>query len=628
MLLGLACSREAPEAGAPAARGSPTALPELVETLRRDLETPRHPSDGGGRAWLDTEMSSATVRAGEAARFRIVYEAGPLGIAVGGALYLQSSPFWGWSPPQLAAPDALGFTTVETEAEGVALRPFVHGGGLLEIGIAGRVLAAGERVVVDYGAGEAGALADGFAEREETLFLAVDGDGDGARQLIEAPPTVEIVAGEPAALVAFLPATARPGQTVTLRVAALDRVGNAGARLEGAIALELPPGLAGPARLELDDEGRAEAPLSVRAPGVHRVRVAHPWPLAAESNPLVADASHPRILVGDLHGHSNLSDGTGTPEDFYVYAREIAGLDVAALTDHDHWGLRFLDQSPTMWQRIAAAARDHHDPRHFVTLLGYEWTNWLFGHRHVLHFTDEGPLISSIDPASDEPEELWAALRGRASLTFAHHSAGGPVAIDWSIPPDPVLEPVTEIVSVHGSSEAPDSPLPIYSAVAGNWVRDVLDLDHRLGFVGSGDGHDGHPGLAHFRGESGGLAMLLAPEATREAVLAALRARRCYATNGPRIVLQATLAGQPIGAVVAAGRAELRVRAAAPAPLERLDLVRDGEVALAIDLEGSREIELGLEIGDLEDGDWLYLRLVQRDGGAAWSSPFFVEGRR
>ena len=88
-------------------------------------------------------------------------------------------------------------------------------------------------------------------------------------------------------------------------------------------------------------------------------------------------------------------------------------------------------------------------------------------------------------------------MRGESVLTFAHHSAGGPIATNWSIPPDPELEPVTEIVSVHGSSEAMDSPGLIYSPLPGNTVRDALGLGFELGFIGSGDSHDGHPGKAH-----------------------------------------------------------------------------------------------------------------------------------
>ena len=71
---------------------------------------------------------------------------------------------------------------------------------------------------------------------------------------------------------------------------------------------------------------------------------------------------------------------------------------------------------------------------------------------------DEGRLLDSVDPAFDTPQKLWDALRGQPALTITHHTAGGPIAANWSIPPDPALEPVTEVASVHGSSEAPDSP--------------------------------------------------------------------------------------------------------------------------------------------------------------------------
>jgi len=103
---------------------------------------------------------------------------------------------------------------------------------------------------------------------------------------------------------------------------------------------------------------------------------------------------------------------------------------------------------------------------------------------------------------------------------------------------------VTEIASVHGSSEAEDTPRKVYASVPGNFVRDVLQRGYRLGFVGSGDSHDGHPGLVHLGNSgSGGLAAILADDATREAVHAALCARRVYATNGPRIFLNVTLDG-------------------------------------------------------------------------------------
>jgi hypothetical protein len=301
-----------------------------------------------------------------------------------------------------------------------------------------------------------------------------------------------------------------------------------------------------------------------------------------------------------------------------------------ALTDHDHWGTPFLDAAPERWQAIRELTERFHAPGRFVTILGFEWTNWIYGHRHVLYFDGTGDVLSSLDAKSETPQQLWAALRGRAALTIAHHSAGGPVPVDWSIPPDPVLEPTTEIASVHGSSEAPDSPVPIYDAVDGNWVRDQLVRGYRLGFLGSGDSHDGHPGLAQLMMPSSGLAAIQSDEKTRDGVLEALRARRTYATSGPRIVLRASLAGHRMGEVVpladlARGETELAVQAIAPGPIARVDVVQGPGVVQRIDAEGRREVLARWAVPPLRPGDFVYVRVVQQDGGAAWSSPWFVE---
>ena len=376
--------------------------------------------------------------------------------------------------------------------------------------------------------------------------------------------------------------------------------------LLGPSALELPGTVA------LSARGVGEVELGVEEPGVYRVR-ATAGPIVAESNPLVVREGIPRILWGDLHGHSQFSDGTGTPDEYFWYARDVAALDVVALTDHDHWGMRFLDRSPDLWDAIREAGRRVDEPGRFIALEGYEWTNWLHGHRHVLYFEQGGEILSALDARYDTPAELWEGLAGIDAITIAHHSAGGPVATDWSFVPDPEVEPVTEIVSVHGSSEASDTPGRIYGAVPGNFVRDVLDRGLRFGFIGSGDSHDGHPGLAHLAAPSGGLAAIFSEDLTRQGILGALRARRVYATNGPRIWLRFWLDDNP------------RFAVAGTAPIERLDVIRSGAVVESMPGEGRREWGGPLELEALSPGEYVYIRIVQEDGGVAWSSPAFEE---
>jgi hypothetical protein len=629
LLAVLGCRARAPgRGGAGESTRSPGARPDIVESLRADLRAKRHPSDREGRAWI--EKGPRRVVAGGTGTWTLVYEAGPDGIAVGGRLFLQVSPFWGWSTPQVQREEEAGYTRVSTDAPGVTLEPETLDQQLLGIRVAGRALAAGERVRIEYGAGPRGAHADRFAERGSRFWFAVDGDGDGVRGLMPDSPTVDVVPGPPEQVVLTAPSVVRPGDRVPLHLAVLDAEGDGWPRVEGEVQLRATEaGAKMPSRVRLvaGDRGCRKIDVVAGSEGTIRFEAAGPGPLHGSSNPVVVSRSLPRIFWGDLHGHSAVSDGTGTPEDYFRYARDVAALDVAALTDHDHWGMQPLATHPALWEEIRAQVGAFHEPGRFVTLLGYEWTSWIHGHRHVLYFGDEGRVYDSVDPAFDSPSKLWDALRGQPALTITHHTAGGPIAEDWDVPPDPELEPVTEVASVHGSSEAPDSPGVIYDPVAGNFARDALDRGYRLGLVGSGDSHDGHPGLAQIASHTGGLVALLADELTRQGVLEALRARRVYATNGPRIVLHVTLDGAPMGAVVpVTGKARvLEGLVVGTTPLERVDLVRAGKVVRTFAGTGSEEMRLSEPVAGLAAGEYLYVRAVQEDGGAAWSSPFFVD---
>ncbi|MBM3985985.1 MAG: DUF3604 domain-containing protein [Planctomycetes bacterium] len=555
------------------------------------------------------------------------FEAVDPGVQEGGMVFFQAPPFWGWSDPQVDDPQAPGFTTLQGPP-GLELDAFTADRGLLAMRLVGRGLLPGEVLRLEYGAGGVGARADSWADRESRFRFAVDADGDGVRELLDDAPAVEVRPGPPAGLVLHLDSSGQPGAGVRLVLAVLDQDANAGPAFAGPITLEYDAGLQGPASVELAaaEGGCADLQLQVLSPGLWRVRARAAGLPAAESNPLQASEAGRRILWADLHGHSGLSDGTGSPEDWWAYARRVAGLDVAALTDHDHWGQPFLDAAPALWERLHDAAHAAHQEGRFVALIAYEWTSWIHGHRHVVSFEDRLPLLSSLDPAHESPRQLWDALAGRDVLTFAHHSAGGPVATNWSFAPDPRLEPVTEVSSVHGSSEAHDSPLRIYDFLPGNSVRDALSAGYRLGFIGSGDGHDGHAGLAHLSSPAGtgGLAAILAEDCTRAAVLEALRARRCYATSGPRIVLRAALDGQPMGSEVAPGTRTLVTYAAGTAPLARLVLVRGAQVADVLDAGGQAELSAAFTLPDLQPGEFAYLRVEQQDGHVAWSSPFFI----
>ena len=606
----------------------------MVEELRADMGAVRHPADGGGRAWLELAEDGSGDRAvaGSTGSFTVIYEAGPRGVAEGGVIGLQVSPFWGWSTPQVEHPLGLGYTEVElagpSRARGLALEATTWGDQLLGISVTGRSLEPNERIRIRYGAGSAGALADRFAEDEARLWITVDGDGDGIRALIEDSPSIRVEAAQPAGLILTLPGTLAPGASGRLTIAAVDASGNAVAQISGPVQLEvLPEGLGLPQSVQLHPEDAGQLSIELRAgqEGLYRVRATGPQGLLGQSNPLLVSEHVPRVLFGDVHGHSALSDGTGSPTDYFAYARDVAGLDFAALTDHDHWGMRFLDDREELWHQSLDAGRRQHQPGRFVVLHGYEWTSWIHGHRHVLFFDDRPQLYSSMDPRYESPTGLWDALRGQQALTIAHHSGGGPIPTNWSIPPDPVLEPLVEIASVHGVSEAADAPGLIYNPVPGAFARDALGLGYELGFMGGGDSHDGHPGLAFLASGQGGLVAVLDAQLDRDGLYEAFRARRVYATNGARTLLFTTLDGRPMGSRVApTAQGQLVLFAVGDAPLLAVEIVRSGEIVQRIPATDEPMVQAQLELTDLAAGEYLYIRVLQQNGGLAVSSPFFV----
>ena len=66
----------------------------------------------------------------------------------------------------------------------------------------------------------------------------------------------------------------------------------------------------------------------------------------------------------------------------------------------------------------------------------------------------------------------------------------------------------------------------------------------------------------------------------------------------------------------------LEVVVVAPEVLERIDVIRSEREIESIGCDAAR-CSASLSLDDLEAGEYLYLRVLQTDGGAAWSSPYF-----
>ena len=79
-----------------------------------------------------------------------------------------------------------------------------------------------------------------------------------------------------------------------------------------------------------------------------------------------------QVYYGELHGHTRLSDGRPTPDEYFQNIRDNAKLDFAALTDHDHGGVGKSELWGEKWEITKQKVASYNEPHKFTTILAYE----------------------------------------------------------------------------------------------------------------------------------------------------------------------------------------------------------------------------------------------------------------
>ncbi len=450
----------------------------------------------------------------------------------------------------------------------------------------GASLGPGDSFTVIYGDRSGGSRGFGlqtFSSDQLLLPLYLDLEANGVF-LTPRWPAVTVEGNEVRAVSAIAPSVVAVGESFVLRIRSEDGLYN---RATGSL-----PGyrvlLAGEEVAVVAAGGDALTNLenlSLEQPGVYRYEVvSEDDSLSTLSNPVwVQENPSSRVYWGETHGHTGMAEGQGSAGQFYVFARYDARLDFAGISEHDSW----LDDYE--WQEMQRLARETTEEGEFVAFLGYEWSSprQLGGHHNVFFRTpDKDRVGGQVAPML---QELYRGLHQRVRpeevLIIPHaHQAG-----DWT-QSDPELERLVEIYSMHGSFE---------------WFGNLyLQNGFEIGFIAASDDHRSRPGYAHGLRRAplaqwGGLAAVLAPEKTTDAIFDGLRDLSAYATSGPRIVLDVRVNGEAMGTRQSFSETrEIEVRAMGTSPIDHIDIVKNGEVILSRHyLDATLQSHTWLQIG-------------------------------
>lgn len=384
--------------------------------------------------------------------------------------------------------------------------------------------------------------------------------------------------------------------------------------------------------------------LSLTTEGVYRLKITNiPSNKETFTNPVICRTTPDfRPYWGMIHGHTEMSDGWGSITDYFRQIRDEAGLQFAAVSDHDG----VTETTDEMWNIIAAKVKQFHEPGKFVTFLGYEWGKWKYngyGDRNVYFIDDFRPMYRSNDAYYPKPEDLFSALEKELAMVIPHHPATGNFC-NWKNH-DQNIERLVEIFQVRGSFECAGNEYPItpntkYVPVPEGYVCNALKNGWRVGFSGGGDNHGGLSGLDY---PKGGLMSVFSEGLTREKLWSGMWERRVVATTGPRMYLYYTIEGKPMGSEIIPSRypgllqqRRFHIEFHGTAPIERIDIIRNNSIVHSIyaggsDYTGEWEDKTRLETIFMSPTQFTtvpfvfyYVRVLQQDGEIAWASPVWI----
>lgn len=347
------------------------------------------------------------------------------------------------------------------------------------------------------------------------------------------------------------------------------------------------------------------------------------------------------LYFGQLHAHTNLSDGTGTVEQAFEHAANVENLDFLALTDHSnsfegqsglpsagttHLGDENAEDENASWKEGREGARNiTAQEEDFVGIYGFEMT-WSGGAPgHINTFNSEGFENRNAEPyrKGDNYEVLEAyydTLNENPETISQFNHPGDTFGdfMDFALY-DPVIDNQITLIEVGNGEGAIGSSgyFPSYS-----YYTRALDKGWHVAPTNNQDNHKGNWGDSNTA-----RSVILSDGLTEESIYDALKNYRVYATEDNDLSILYTLNGNAMGSILDE-QETVDIKAEISDPTDT-----EGETKVEVIVNGGQTLaektftggSASVEFENLATGyGYYYLRITQADKNIAVTAPVWT----
>lgn len=342
-----------------------------------------------------------------------------------------------------------------------------------------------------------------------------------------------------------------------------------------------------------------------------------------------------KLYFGQLHSHTNISDGAGSVTDAFEHAAGVENLDFLAVTDHSNsfdneddsrvdLGTDLMDVS-NEWKQGHDAADEITAESNgtFVGIYGFEMT-WSDGFGHINTFNTPGFESRSNSEFGNKSgrtegyQNYYDKLKEvtQSLSQFNHPGTTFGDFQDFAFY-DPVIDQRITLIEVGNGEGAIGSSgyFPSYE-----YYTRALDKGWHVAPTNNQDNHKGNWGDSNTA-----RSVVLAYDLTEEAIYDAIANYRVYATEDNDLSILYSLNGNAMGSILP-DQDSISISAKISDPTDSADMkveviVNGGLVAATKTLSGGNgTVEFSLS----DDYSYYYLRVTQSDGNIAVTAPVWT----